>query len=116
MSGHPGPETGLTGNKRCPARRAALLAVRGRKAHALIRNAIDIGCSIAHQAIAVTTEIRDADIVAPNNQNIWFLRLGHDQLLFMTLLQLRKAWLGCAYKRSDKRVNSDGSYNGSNQE
>lgn len=34
--------------------------------------AIDVGRTIAHQPFAVAAQVRDADVVTPDDDNIWF--------------------------------------------
>src|SRR5439155_11795024 len=43
------------------------------KTHALLGNTVDVGRAVAHQPVAVAAEVGDADIVAPNHDDV---RLG----------------------------------------
>ena len=61
---------GLARDKGRAPRRAALVAVVVGKAHALFGNAVDIRRAIAHDPVAVGADIGNADIVAPDDQNI----------------------------------------------
>src|SRR6516225_735686 len=60
----------LTGDERCAPGRAALLGVIIGETHALLGDAIDIGCLVAHQPMRIATEIGHADIVAPDHDDI----------------------------------------------
>jgi hypothetical protein len=52
------------------ARRAGLLAVGIGEQHAFLGDAIDVRRAIAHQPMCVATQIRLADVIAPDHQNI----------------------------------------------
>src|ERR1700722_5160276 len=67
---HPGAVHTLPTDECSAARRAALLAVGIREPHSLVGDAVDIRRALAHQAVAVTTQIGDADVVAPDHQNV----------------------------------------------
>src|SRR5438874_4030742 len=60
----------LAGDKRRSSRRAALLAVAVGETHAFLCDAVDVGRAVAHQPVAVTAQIGDADIVAPDDDDI----------------------------------------------
>ena len=47
-----------------------LLAVGVGKHHSLFREPIDIGCLITHQTVRITTQIRYADVVTPDHENV----------------------------------------------
>jgi hypothetical protein len=49
---------------------AALLAVIIGEEHPLLADRIDVGRAVSHQSVRVGADIRLADIVAPNNDNI----------------------------------------------
>jgi hypothetical protein len=66
----PGAEHALAGDERRPARRARLLAVRVGEPHALVRDPVDVGRPVAHQAVAVAAEVRDPDVVAPDHEDV----------------------------------------------
>src|SRR5262245_54970398 len=68
-----GAIAGLAGDERGAPRGATLLAVGVGETHPFVREAIDVRRAIAHQAVAVAAEIRDADVVAPDDENV---RLG----------------------------------------
>ena len=44
-------------------------------------NAIDVRGSIAHHAAAEMTDVPDADVVAPEDEDVGFIRFGHAVLL-----------------------------------
>ena len=54
----------------------ALLRVIVRKQHAPFGNAVDVRGAVAHHPHIVGTDVRPADIIAPNYEDIRFLRLG----------------------------------------
>jgi hypothetical protein len=60
----------LSTDERCPTCRAALLAVVVGETHTFRSDPINIWRAIAHQSFAVTAQIRDPDIVAPDHQNV----------------------------------------------
>src|SRR5262245_46250753 len=63
----------LTHDERRPARCATLLSVIVREQHPLVRDAIYVGRPIAHHSLGEAAEIRLADIIAPDDQNVRFL-------------------------------------------
>ena len=63
----------LAGEERRTAGRARLLAVVVQEADALVGDPIDVGRVIAHQPIAVATEVGGADVVSKDDEDIrWF--------------------------------------------
>src|SRR4029079_14287739 len=66
----PGPVWILAADECGPTCGAALLAVVVGESHALRGDAIDVGRAVAHQSFAVAADIRDPDIIAPDNQNV----------------------------------------------
>src|SRR5262249_45783295 len=70
--GQAGAQSVLAGNERGSSGRAALLAVAVGESHALLCDAVDVGRAIAHQSVAITAEIGDADVVPPDDEHIWF--------------------------------------------
>jgi hypothetical protein len=56
-----------------PASGAALLAVGIGEKHSLVGNPVDVGREVAHQSAAVATQVGDADIVAPDDEDVRFL-------------------------------------------
>ena len=74
--GHAGAEHALSGDERRPPGGAALLAVGVGETHPLVGDPVDVGCSVTHQAVAVTAQVGDADVVAPDDQDVRFA-VGH---------------------------------------
>ena len=70
---HAGAVHALPGDERRPARGAALLAVGIGEKHSLVGDPVDVGREVAHHAAAVAAQVRDADVVAPDDENV---RLG----------------------------------------
>ena len=70
--GQAGAIDALAGDERGAAGGAALLTVRVGEAHALGGDAVDVGGAIAHQSVAVATEVGDPDVVTPDDQDVGF--------------------------------------------
>jgi hypothetical protein len=68
--GQAGAIGALPGDKGCPAGRTALLAVRIGEAHPFVGNTVDVGRAVAHQPVAVTAQIGNADVITPDDQNV----------------------------------------------
>src|SRR4029450_9540731 len=83
--GQAGAEAALPGDEGGTARGAGLLAVGVGKAHPLLRDAINIGGAVAHQSVAITAEVGDADIVPPDDENV---RLPRSWVCHWTLLRI----------------------------
>ncbi len=90
---HAGPEARLAGDEAGAAGRAALLAVPVREQGAVLGNAVDIGSPVAHLAEVVGADVPVADVVAPQNQDVWFLRSHHSS--FRRLKCHRSVALAC---------------------
>ena len=74
----PGPEHALAGDERRPAGRAALLAVGVGEPHALVGDPVDVGRAVAHQPVAVAAQVGDADVIAPDDEDVRFaVGIGH---------------------------------------
>jgi hypothetical protein len=67
---HTGAVHALPADERRPSCGAALLAVGVGEPHPLVGDSVDVWRAIAHQAVAVATEIGDPDVVTPNHQNV----------------------------------------------
>src|SRR5262249_19088063 len=65
-----GAESALTGDEGRAPGRARLLAIRVRELHSLPGEAIDVRRAVAHHTVAVAAEVGDADVVAPDHQNV----------------------------------------------
>src|SRR6185295_15936044 len=68
-----GAETTLPGDERGAAGRAALLGVRVGESHPFVGDAVNVGRSVAHQAIRVGTDVGLTDVVAPDDYDVRFL-------------------------------------------
>jgi hypothetical protein len=60
----------LAGHERGAPRGATLLAVVVGEAGTFGGDAVDVGGAIPHHAVAVTRQVRDADVVAPDDQDV----------------------------------------------
>src|SRR5689334_4934082 len=63
----------LAGDKRRSSGRAALLGIDIGETHAFLGDAVYIGRAVAHQPVAVATDVGQADIIAPDHDDV---RLG----------------------------------------
>jgi hypothetical protein len=79
--GEAGAEHALPGDERRPPGRAALLAVGVGEAHPLLRDPVDVRGPVAHQPVAVTAQVGDADVVSPDDQDVRPLPVRHLALL-----------------------------------
>jgi hypothetical protein len=68
--GEAGAEDALPSEEGCTARGAGLLAVRVGEPHPFIGDAVDVGRAIAHHPAAVATQVPDADIVTPDDEDV----------------------------------------------
>src|SRR5215813_6764618 len=93
--GQPGAQSVLAGNERGSPGGAALLAVAVGESHALLCDAVDIRRAVTHHPVAIATEVCDADVIPPDDENIWFLfLLCHIVLLsflFFLILRCKKS-------------------------
>src|SRR5580693_4581738 len=78
----------LTGDEARASGRAALLAIPIGETRAFLRDAVDVGRLVAHHALAVIADVPIADVIPPNDEDIWFVGLSHATLL----------WLTCAFQ------------------
>ena len=69
----PRAKDALAHDERRPASRAALLAIIVREHDSFARDAINVRRSIANHAKRITADVRLADIVSPDDENIGFL-------------------------------------------
>src|SRR5262249_53956910 len=71
-------ETGANGvlsaDEACAAGGAALLRVVVGERGALVSNAIDVGCAVSHHPAAEERAVPDADVIAPEDEDVGFLR------------------------------------------
>ncbi len=75
--GQAGAVGALPGDEGRPAGGAALLAVGIGEFYAFVGDAINIGGAVAHQAVAVAAQVGDADVIAPDDEDIWFFLAAH---------------------------------------
>jgi hypothetical protein len=73
----PGAEHALAGDERRTPGGAALLAVGVGEPHPLARDAVDVRRAVAHQPVAVATQVGDPDVVAPDHQDVRLLGVRH---------------------------------------
>ncbi len=74
-----GAQTDLPGDERGSPRRAAVLRIIVGKHHAFVGDAVDVRRLVAHQAAGIGADVRLADVVAEDDENIrlcgvWLLR------------------------------------------
>jgi hypothetical protein len=56
-------------------RRTTLLSVIGHEHRAFVRNPVDVRCFPDHQAAMIATRLHPADVIAHDEQDVWFLVL-----------------------------------------
>src|SRR5262249_58973618 len=71
----PGAERMLTEEERGSPGRAALLGVEVGEQRALLGDAIDVGGAVTHATQAVGADVVDADVVAPDDEDVGLERL-----------------------------------------
>ena len=91
--GQPGAVGVLAGDERRPPGGAALLAVVVGEAGALGGDPVDVRGAVAHQPVAVAAEVADADVVAPDDEDV--RGLGHG----VSSRRLGWEWTGGALTR-----------------
>ena len=74
---HARPEARLAGDEARATGRAALLAVPVGEQRTFLGKAVEIRSPVAHLAEVVRADVPVADVVAPQNQDVWFLRSHH---------------------------------------
>src|SRR5271167_5207060 len=79
--GQAGANRVLTGDEARAAGCAALLAIPVGEGCSFLRDAIDVGRLIAHHASTVMADVPIADVVAPDDEDVRFVRLCHATLL-----------------------------------
>ena len=75
----PGAERALTGDERRPPGGAALLAVGVGEAHPLVGDPVDVRRPVAHQPVAVAAQVRDPDVVTPDDEDVGSFLAGHER-------------------------------------
>jgi hypothetical protein len=81
--GQAGADRVLTGDEGRSAGRAALLAVPIGESRAFLRDPVDVWGLVAHHTLAVVADVPIADIVSPNDEDVWFVELSHAILLWL---------------------------------
>ena len=81
----PRAQPALARDERRAARRAALLGVVIGEEHAFVGDAVDVRRPVAHHALGEYAEVRLADVVAPDDEDVGFLLrlLCHRSLLLI---------------------------------
>ena len=82
--GEAGAVDALPGDEGRAARGAGLFAVGIGEHHAFLGDAVDVGCLVTHEPVRIAAEVRDADVVAPNDEDIRLAGLRHATLLWLT--------------------------------
>ena len=82
--GQAGADAVLAGEERRATGGARLLAVVVQEPEALLGDAVDVGRFIAHQPVAVATDVGDADVVAEDDEDVGFFRFCHIILLSLS--------------------------------
>ena len=71
--GQAGAQAGLAGDEGGPTGRAALLGIVVGEHHAFLRDAVDVGRLVAHQAVRIGADVGLPDVVTPDDDDV---RLG----------------------------------------
>ena len=88
--GEAGAIDALPGDEGRASRRAGLFAVSVGEHHAFPGKTVDVRRLVTHEPVRIAAQIRDADVVSPNNEDVRLVRLRHSTLL----------WLICSIVRS----------------
>ncbi len=99
----PGANAVLAGEESGAARGARLLAVVVLELDAFAGDAIDVRRFVAHQAVGVGTDIRDADVIAPDDEDVR-LPAGRRGLLHLRLRHLDRRDRAERGDRRDRRA------------
>jgi hypothetical protein len=73
--GEAGAVDALAGDEGRAARGAGLFAVTVGEQHAFLGNAVDVGRTVAHEPVGITAQVRLADIIAPDHEDVGLARL-----------------------------------------
>src|SRR5207247_4618144 len=71
-----GAETDLAGEEASAAGGAGVLPVPVGEQRAAFGEAINVRCLVAHHALVVGADVPVTDVVAPDDEDVWLLRLG----------------------------------------
>ena len=85
-SGHPylgqtSAERILAGYKGGTSGGATLLAVVVGESGALVGHAVDVGRAVTHLSAIVVADVPPADVITPENQDVWFCWFSHFNFL-----------------------------------
>jgi len=75
LAAQPGAETALAGNERGPSGGATLLPVPISEERALFPELVDVRRLAAYHALVVGADVPVTDVVAPDDEDVGFLRL-----------------------------------------
>ena len=79
--GQPGADRRLAGDERGAPGGAALLAVPVGEHRPFLGDAVDVRRPVPHDAVVVGADVEPADVVAPDDEDVRFVRLCHALLL-----------------------------------
>ena len=71
--GHTGANRHRTADESCTADRAALLRVVVGERQTFLCDAVNVRRRVAHHSTIVVADVPSADVIAPNNENVWLL-------------------------------------------
>ena len=106
--GQAGADRVLAGDEGGAAGGAALLAVVVGEGDALVGDAVDVGGSVAHLAAAEVADVPHADVVAPEDQDVRFLRGRHVRSPPVSVDVRRRRNVVSSPWRHNGRASSDG--------
>ena len=86
--GESGADAVLAGEERRAARGARLLAVVVQELDALAADAVDVRGLVAHQAVGIGADVGDADVVAPDDEDVRLAAAAALRLLRLRLPRL----------------------------
>src|ERR1700754_4276536 len=106
-----GPHDALAGDEGRSSGCARLLTVRVGEQHPFVGQAIDVRRLVAHQAVRVAAEVGDADIVAPDDEDVRALaapaRSASGGVRFLVLFILLVALARACHGRSSAKAQVD---------
>src|SRR5208282_6124374 len=76
-----GADRVLPGDEACAASRATLLPVPIGEDRAFLGEAVDVEGLVAHHPVAVAADVPVSDVVSPNDEDVWLVRVRHMTLL-----------------------------------
>src|SRR6266404_2264123 len=100
-SGHAGADGELAGDEVRPARRATRLRVIIGEEHAFLGDLVEVRGSPGHHAAMIGADVPHADVIAHNEDDVWFLALRRRSLSGGWVCRLR-----C--RREERHEKSDG--------